>query len=194
MNIYYLCLPGVAPKHVLNGGVNRVVRVCGGDWYAARAQALQHALEDGARTCMVVGGHCSITRVFRQDPTGRTADRGAWPSGVSAHEDNHLLNYLERILREVAAGVLVPPQAAIRNIPWEGSYHLPVPPMVAAYNLSAIQSVRFTDASLGHWLCQSGFRLWTLGDFAYTGAPTLDEYGTAARWRNAYENALKEFL
>lgn len=197
MNIYYLCAAGQSrPLRVLDHTNGRVVRVRGGDWYAARAAAFDHALESGAHQCMIVAGHCKTYRVFRQDPTGRTLHKGTWPTEPSVEEDHHLINHTSRLLRECAGAVLVPPGRALDSIPWEGAYHLPTVPHVAAYSLAALQAVDHTDSRLGYNLSCAGFRVWTLGDFAHTayGPNVLDEYGSATKWRKVHEEALAEYL
>lgn len=190
MNIYYLVNSGEQPVYLWDNpeGKARAVTVRGGDWYKARATALEHAASAGDKTCLVVVGH---TRLAMRKPYNSDE-----PVLASAFDCHGVLGYLERLLDEVAVAVQLPPIGAALRMHSGWYEQHPVPPMMAAYKLGPCMTQPYQEASLGYNLVKKGYRVITLTDCGYEqlGPTVLDEYGTPAKWKRAYDAFIKEFL
>lgn len=188
MNTYLLLPPGGTYRGGFSNplGPVHISRVKGGDYYNARARAVQHAIATGARRLLVVVGHARLVCA----PLG-----GAQYVAGGLHQHGLCL-YVDRLLREQAGAVLVPPLSAVKQVPPGWGLRMPVPPMVAAYSVSAVGCHNPAEPSLGYNLCKDGYRVLTLADYAYEqhGPTVLDEYGSATKWNRAYEQAIRAFL
>lgn len=199
MKVYYLCKPGQDPVYELSNplGESHVVRVRGdADWYAARARALEHAAMSGAGRCLVVVGHARPTQVLRTAPRDRRSLATTQPIVPSHLTDHALLTYLDRLLRQYAGAVLVPPYGATRHLPGGWAEQIPSVAMVAGYSIPAAMTCDYEDRALEYSMVVKGYRVLTLSDYGFDqfGDTVLDTTGTATSWKKAYENALRPFL
>jgi hypothetical protein len=201
MRIYYLTPRGHNIVHKLDtaglgGMASHAVYVEGGDWYAARAKAFQHAAHAGERQCLIVVGHCAPFQVHRTQDNGKRMVPKVVPVAPHPYSDHALVLYVSRMLRQHVGAVLVPPLGAVAQIPTGWARQTPVIPMVAAYTVAAVMSVDHTTSALGYNLSKAGFRVVTLGDYAFEqkGPTVLDEYGTKTKWEKAYDEATRAFL
>ena len=200
MEIYYLCLHGEKPFRPLSNptGGSRIVRPESNApkaWAKARQKAVEHCAGlPGARYCMIVVGHVDIRFVMRRD--WKIHKNLCIPCEPDDRHDHHLVTYTERLLSQYAAMVLVPPMGAVKQLPYPWTEHTPTLPMVAAYRVEAAMSVNLADFSTGFELSSKGYRVLTLGDFAYMqhGPTVYDEFGTTKKWKRAYERTIEELL
>lgn len=180
IDIAYLCPPGESPVRRLSNpyGSSTVVRVRGGDWHAARAQALQQAQGDAM---LVLAGHCRPRCV-----------RG----GAQAHAEHGLLLYLGRLLGEVCASVYVPPVGALQGLRAGWAELQPGHAMCAAYRPEVALRADPARPGLGLRLAALGCLSVTLSDYVYEqfGPTVLEEAGTRASWRKAHVRAHQEFI
>lgn len=170
-------------------GVERRVWVEGGDWFGARAQALQHAIDNGARTVAVM---CSDVQLFRRPHGGDLVLQGT--------NDSHgMWLYLERLCKRYGH-VYVPPTAWAAQHPAWGSLLTPTIPLVTAYQVKALQSLSELHSSIGFDLCSNGYDSYTVGDYFYQGMAVreqrlaLDEHGSTASWTRAYLQAIERTI
>lgn len=185
MQLYYLTPPGEKIVHRLDNqwGASVSVTVHGGDYYAARHKALQHAIEHGLNA-MIVVNTCQLLARDRNTPCTYFAPLGDF----GAHG---LLLYLCRLFNRFAH-VYVPPVSALAGIPLCGVDCTPTIPMVAAYRVDSLINVD-TSKSFGQDLCAQGYDSYTLGDYFYqdiAGKPQLEEYGSTSTWRKKYAQAI----
>lgn len=188
MNTYILLPPGGTYRDGFSNPLGPVhtVRVKSNDYYDARSRAMHHAALSGARHLLVLVGHCRLA----------WAPHRGTPGPANTNHQHGLCLYAQRLLRDHAGAVLVPPVSAVKQVPPGWGVHLPVPPMVAAYSVAAVMHHDTAAPNLGYNLCKDGFRVFTLGDFCYTqfGPTVLDEYGTHTKWKRAYDQAIEAFL
>ena len=196
MNTYYLRNPKEEPIHVLDNpyGSSHCITVKGGDWYEARLRAFDHAATTGARHCLIVVGHCVPQQVGSGSGERSLATLTAYTP--SNHTDHGLLVYLRRLLGQYAGAVQVPPVGVLPQLPRGWAEQVPVIPMVSAYSVAAVKSIDASGPTLGYNLVSTGYRVLTLGDYGFTqhGPVVLDEWGTAKKWKQSYEQCLKSFL
>lgn len=193
MDIYYLCRAGTTPAHPLSNpiGGSFTVQVRGGtDWYAARARALEAAAAKGRRFVLVVAGHCTLApvRLVKRSPVRLAVH------APTQRTDNALMLYMARLLEQHAGAVVVPPVAAVGNLPAGWAEQVPVTPLAVAYRLEAALTGDYTGPRLEYSMVSRGYRIITLSDYGARGrddACPLDTYGTTTQWNRAYEQALE---
>lgn len=177
----------VAPPQSISE-VGRRVWVEGSDWFGARAQALQHAMDNGARTVAVM---CRGVQLYHRPPGSlalqdANGDYGMWLS-------------LERLCSRYGH-VYVPPTAWAARHPEWGSLLTPTIPLVAAYQVKALQSLSGLRTSVGLCLCSNGYDSYTVGDYFYQSTAArghrlvLDERGSVSSWTRAYLQAIERTL
>lgn len=186
VNVYYL---GADVRHRLSNPWGTSHRI-GGDPYAARLRALQHAAQAGARHAVVMQAEAEVLRVVA-GPAGPTPLRSQRPE--LAHG---LLLYAARLLDQHAAAVLLPRPGLL---PLSGGDYFPTIPTVSVYRVrQALATGRVDQPDLEFNLCKMGHRVITLGDYAWhlpRGVqPRLDCTGTTATWKRAYEQAIGKTL
>lgn len=165
------------------------MRVNAGKWYEARATALQHAIDAGHSTVAVM---TSDVTMFRR-PVGHDL------ISASTFDLHGMWLYLERLCRRYGH-VYVPPSAWARHHPAHGAVLTPTIPLVAAYQVKALQSLSTLEGSIGQYLCSNGYDSYTVGDYFYQsmayrpGQTGLDEIGSAATWHRAYTQAITREL
>jgi hypothetical protein len=145
---------------------------------------------------MTVVGHTDVRHVRRRDWSKKDYPEVFDPIAPSDRQDHAFINYVERLLEQYAAMVLVPPIGAVKHMHAVWEEHCPTLPMVAAYRVDAAMSVDMAGFSVGYELAGRGYRVLTLGDYGYLqqGPTVFDEYGSTKKWRRAYEQALEELL
>jgi hypothetical protein len=194
MNVYYLAPPQTNLVERLSnpfGGSHRVA-VRGGEWYAARLQALQHAAGVGVGVALVMVGHARVLHARSLGNAGR-----ADPTPTTKEDQHGLLLYLARLLAQHAGVVLVPPLAALPRVPMHGGDFMATLPSVAAYRVkAALQSAEPDGPGLEQTICASGYRAMTLGDYFHDlyGSPVLQSSGTSRQWKQAHSDSMKELL
>jgi len=155
-----------------------------GDWYKARGDCIRHAIEHGYSTILIIVGSVELHhRQLRCDPQ-RMHTR--WQGG--------LWHYLDRLLCRYGH-VYVPPLAWAKQKKHEYFLH-PTIPLVAGYQVRALQTLDNVDGPLGALLCSNGYDSFTVYDYLHfkPGAPVLDEVGSATTWRKSYERAIARVL
>jgi hypothetical protein len=200
MDIYYLLPPTQKPLRVLSNpcGASRIVRTKGTAtqaWLNARQAAIEDAAGRGVRSVLVVVGHCSDVRhVQRRDWSKLRYPEVERTYAADKRWDHSMITYMERLLHDYAAMVMVPPLGAVVDNPW--SEHTPTLPMVAGYRVAAAMSVDMAGSSPGYELSCLGYRTLTLHDYGFhmVGKPVFDEYGTTKKWKKAYDHAIEELL
>lgn len=155
-----------------------------GDPYVARGDCIRHAIEHGHKRICVMSSSVMLMHM-------RCGD--AKPARM-ATRTHGLWTYLDRLLDRYGH-VYVPPVAWAKQKNHEYILN-PTIPMVAAYKVSALESLDNYDMPFGQLLCANGYDSFTLKDYFYynTGPTVLDEPGSAFTWRKAYERAINRFL
>lgn len=200
MDIYYLLPPKAHPAREISNPYSgsHVVRVQGPDYYGARANALRHADEQGERYAFICVGHCSPVKVLRRDwaKHGYPPYRPPINLDPTPNNDHGILGYVNRLLEQHAGAVLLPPLGAVAQVRDSWDVVVPCTPMVVGYNVKAALRASPETPSLEYNLIKDGYRVITLGDCAYVqfGPTVMDTYGTASKWKDAYEKALQPFL
>jgi hypothetical protein len=192
MPVYVLRVPGesIVTQPSAPSEYQRTVKVEGKDWVGARGVALQHAIDEGCRTVAVM---VSDVNLYRRPHAYQTLH----PS--TEHDMHGMWLYLERLCRRFGH-VYVPPTAWATRHPSHGAMLSPTIPLVAAYQVKALQSLRTLNAPLGAALCANGYDSFTVGDYFHqcvahrAGGPVLDEVGSTATWHRAYLNAISKDL
>lgn len=152
-----------------------------GDWYRARADCFQHAMEH-SHTGICIVSHA--VELYRRP-------HGGVPQRMTSREQHGLWLYLDRLLRRYGHAY-VPPLAWARNKQHD-YFNSPTIPLVAAYQVRALQDIKCKhEWSVGWRLCAAGYDSFTLNDYFHNnlGSAGLDEFGTARQWRNDYERAI----
>lgn len=157
-----------------------------GDWYQARADCFEHALDNG-HTGICIVSHA--VQLYRRP-------HGGVPQHIPGDNEQHgLWLYLDRLLRRYGH-VYVPPLAWSKNKQHE-YFNSPTIPLVAAYQTRALQAIEpWNNPAIGFALCGSGYDSFTVSDYFYhnLGKNRMDDVGTASAWRKTYESAIARHL
>lgn len=185
IHLYLLTKPNekVVEQVSAVGAANRVK--VHDSWYDARAGAIQHAIDNGYdRIAFMVG----TVELYRR-PCGYL------PTRATQFDQHGMWLYLDRLTRRYAH-VYVPPLAWADRHPGYGEWLVPTIPLVAAYQTAVLAKLSKRDLPLGQLLCHEGYDSYTVGDYFYhnLGTPVLDEQGSAATWRRAYERAITRIV
>lgn len=153
------------------------------DWYAARAECIEHAIAAGHTCAAIVVG--TIELFYRP--------HGQQPSRMTNNSQHGMWLHLDRACKRYGHAYVPPLAWAARPF---GVWCNPTVPMVAAYQVKALQSLHGLAQPLGKALCHQGYDSYTLPDCFYynLGDTVLDEPGTATSWKTAYENATARIL
>ena len=161
-----------------------------GDWYKARGDCVRHAIEHGYPSILIIVG--SVELWHRQLRCAPQRMHTRWQGG--------LWHYLDRLLCRYGH-VYVPPlawakQTDKRLLRQEDFILNPTIPLVAGYQVKALQSLDNLDMPYGALLCANGYDSFTVYDYLHfkPGAPVLDEVGSATTWRKSYERAIARVL
>lgn len=152
------------------------------DWYEARSRAFTHAREQGYTHVGIV---CSTVQLFRRA-------HGNEPMLQAPNDQHGMWLYLNRLVKRYGH-VYVPPLRWARQMESYGEVLAPTIPLVAAYQMAGVDAVHDGVGSLlGTNLCAKGYDSFTVGDYFHFDLAKieLDEYGSAATWRRAYERAI----
>lgn len=171
-------------------GGSRVKVRNSGDWYAARARAFEHAIQTGHASVAIMVGTVFLVHKPHWNGLGKRA-----PGAHCSRSQQHgLWMYLQRLTVRYGHAY-VPPVA------WAAQRQLnhfcnPTIPMVAAYQVRALQSLKNLDMPLGKLLCGQGYDSFTVSDYFYDnlGDTVLDEPGSATTWKATYERAVDGLL
>jgi hypothetical protein len=194
MNIYYLLRKGEDPARELDNlyGESHRIRVLR-NFYEARERAFAHAHETGVRHCLIIAGKAD-PRWMHWPSTAKTRSLAlASMANPEPRHDHALLLYARRLLRQHASAVVVPPLGALPQMRRGWEENMPLPPVVAAYRVPSVMAVDHTGPGLEYNLVSNGCRVLALSDFGHrmTGEPLLDTYGSAIKWKRAYEHTQK---
>lgn len=159
------------------------------NWYTARGDCIRHAIENGYSTIMIVVGSVEFWhRQLRCDPQRMHV---RWQGGM--------WHYLDRLLCRYGH-VYVPPLAWAKQpkriLKQEDFILNPAVPLVAGYQVRALQTLDNIDGPLGALLCSNGYDSFTVYDYLHykPGVPVLDDVGSATTWRKSYERAIARVL
>lgn len=173
-------------------GASRVVVKGKRDWYAARARAIQHAIDAGHAKIIITVG----TAEYYHRPHWNGLGEPTEVARMEAFGQHGLWLHFDRLLNRFGH-VYVPPLSACRawhtykKNPWM-PYNNPVIPSVAGYVTSTLAQLTDLEAPFGQRLCGNGYDSFTMNDYFYynLGEDHLDETGSATTWRKSYERSI----
>lgn len=191
MHIYVLVKEGEKPVEQYDTRFFRMTKLTfDGDWYKARGDCIRHAIEHGHAAICIVVSTAELHHRQLQMPPQRMHKR--WQGGLWCYLDRLLCRY---------GHVYLPPfawakQTNGRLLTKDDFILRPTIPLVAGYQVKALQELDNVDGPLGALLCTKGYDSFTVYDYLHykPGAPVLDEVGSATTWRKSYERAIARVL